>query len=142
MPLCKECGTISTPDDLQASGGRCPYTRCGVPMCMMCGCTDTTPCSVPTGGGEPEPCRWVVPGLCSSPSCTTKALNEHAERARSAYAELAPHLAGAEVRVEARAEAFGLGEVYACNLDASGRLTKAATEGGDEELVEAPPARV
>lgn len=142
MPLCQNCQTISTPDAVEAAGGRCPYPHCGTPMCMMCGCTDTTPCLLSTDGGEIEPCCWVAPGLCSSPSCTTRALNEHAERARAAYAELAPHLAGAEVRVEARAAAFGLDVVYACALDASGQLTKAALEGGEEELAEAPPVRV
>lgn len=139
MPLCPNCQTISTPDDVGAAGGRCPHPHCGIPMCGMCGCTGITPCAVSTDGDGFEPCRWIGPGLCSSPSCTTRALNEHAEAARAAYAELAPHLAGTEVRVKARAEAFGLDEVYACTLDASGQLTKAATGGGGEELVEAPP---
>lgn len=142
MPLCPNCQTISTPDDVEAAGGRCPYPRCGIPICAMCGCAGTAPCALSTDGGGIEPCSWIAPGLCSSPACTTRALNEHAERARAAYAELAPHLAGTEVRVEARAEAFGLGEVYVCTFNASGQLTKAALEGGDEELVEAPPVRI
>jgi len=62
--------------------------------CRFCGCSDNNACRVPVmsdekepGGatiwaGDPEqadgymPCYWVVPGICSAPSCVMKAYDE------------------------------------------------------------------
>lgn len=53
---CRECKTRSDAVEIANEGFLCP--DCGVPICVMCGCTDRVAC---IGG-----CRWVFPGRCSS----------------------------------------------------------------------------
>lgn len=40
-------------------------------VCRVCGCTETTPCTVPVDDGETGPCSWVdaAATLCTNPRC-------------------------------------------------------------------------
>lgn len=53
--------------------------------CKFCGCTDSTPCLIPASyitdpgfivAGNVVPCAWLVPGVCTAPSCVEKAYKE------------------------------------------------------------------
>lgn len=43
-------------------------------VCRFCGCTETTPCTVPIDEGETGPCSWVDANatLCTNPNCVAQ----------------------------------------------------------------------
>lgn len=68
MITCADCGMAQTVEAAFENEFSC--IRCRAPVCMYCGCTETTPCHHPDFPIGELSCEWTdVPGMCSFCKC-------------------------------------------------------------------------